>query len=258
MCIFVQTLAMKLNLLILLLLLSFTMYAQDYLVTTKGDTVKGAISFQLNGKIEQALIKGTKRETIASVATRVVVAKGKRYKPVQFNSQVLFMEILTEGYLSLLAFQPPNIMAYDGRLLQKRDGKILEVPTIGFKKQISNYLSDFPDISTQIQNGELNRTDLDEIITQYNNFITGKTETQKEQTQTALNQLSKSEMLKTLQADIEKSDLALKQDALDILLDWGQKIQEGKPIPTYLQKALKTSVDMRSEFILRIDELAKN
>ena len=65
-------------------------------------------------------------------------------------------------------------------------------------------------------------------------------------------------MLKTLQADIEKSDLALKLDALDILLDWGQKIQEGKPIPTYLQKALKTSVDMRSEFILRIDELAKN
>lgn len=245
---------MRLLVLTILFQSSFLM-AQDYLITNKGDTLKGTIQFQLNGKIESALVKGSKRANISAVATQEVVLKGKRYKPVQFNGNVLFMEIITDGYLSLLAFQPPNIMSYDGRLLQKRDGKLLEVPNLSFKKQMANYLIDYPDLSVKIQNEELGRKDLNEIIKQYNDFISGNTEVQKVQAQVASKQLSKTEILNALKSEIEKTELPLKQDALDILSDWADKIQSGKPAMPYMLKALKSAISSREDLLAKLDDL---
>src|SRR5688572_5850376 len=112
------------RLLLLSVLLSATaVHAQNYLVTNKGDTLKGSITLQLNGKIETAVVKGEKRASISAINTRVVSLEGKIYKPVQFNNNIQFMQVLVDGYLSLYGFQQPNIMAYDGRLLRKRDGK---------------------------------------------------------------------------------------------------------------------------------------
>ena len=145
--------------------------AQDFLITTKGDSIKGTINFQLIGKIEIANIKASKREIVSAINTREVFLKGKRFKPVQFNGSILFMQILTEGYLSLLAFQPPNIMTYDGRLLQKKDGQLLEVPGIGFKKSMAKFFSDCPDLANKINAGEFGSKDLTEIINQYNILI---------------------------------------------------------------------------------------
>jgi hypothetical protein len=241
----------------LFFLAASTLVAQDFLITTKGDTLKGNITFQLNGKVESATVKGTKRETISAINTRIAFQKGKQFKPVQFNGTVQFMEILADGYLSLLAFQQPNAMSYDGRLLQKRDGKTMEVPGIGFKKQMTNYLSDSPTIVAQIQDGQLGLKELPQIIEKYNSLISGKTETQKEQANIESGKKSKLELLTILRSDIEQSNLFLKQDALDILADWSDKIKSGKPIAPYLSKALRSALGESVDLIKKLDELIK-
>ena len=90
----------------------------DYLVNTRGDTLKGTIRFQMVGNLEQASVKGLKKETYVATAVRRVYLKGIHYKPVQFSGTIKFMQIISDGYLSLLAFQPQGVMNYDGRLLQ--------------------------------------------------------------------------------------------------------------------------------------------
>jgi hypothetical protein len=247
------------RLLVLLLFISTqALLSQDYLITTKGDTLKGSIVFRLNGKIESATVKGNKRETISALGSREVMMNGKRYKPVQFNASAVFMEILTDGYLSLLAFQPPNIMAYDGRLLQKRDGKILEVQTLGFKKNVSGYLSDYPDLAAKIKDGELDARNLNEIISQYNNFISDKSGAVRAQGKMESAQKSKIELLNSLKTEIENSSLIQKQDALDILTDWVEKIKTEKSPMPYMMKALRTALESRQDLLDKVAELAGN
>lgn len=254
---------MKTALPLILFAITISARAQGYLVTTKGDTIKGKINFQLLSRIEMANVKGATKETISATSVRSVFTNGKHYKPVQFNGTIQFMEILIDGYLSLLGFKQPNAVLYEGRVLQKRDGKIIEVANIGFKKQVSSFLSDAPNLSKEILDGNLVARDLQEIINQYNAFIEKQTlpksnsASANEMVQNNAASKTKIDLLEALRLDIEKSDLPQKQDALDILLDWSEKIKNNKPIPPYLQKALKTSVDLRTEFLIRIDELTR-
>lgn len=236
--------------------------AQDYVLTTRGDTLRGNISFQLIGKLESVLIKATKRETLPATQVREVWMKGKQYIPVQFNESILFMQVMTNGYLSLLAFQPPAIMSYDGRLLQKRDGAKVEVPSLGFKKVMAKFLSDAPAVAERIQADELERKDLDEIIRQYNVFIESKSVTPVIQptvnpVAVTPQQQSKVEVLMALKSEIEKSDLPLKQDAIDILNDWDEKLRGNKSIPSYMRKALRFSLGERNDLIAKVDELLR-
>jgi len=238
------------------LLASPRLFAQtDFLVNTKGDTLRGQISFQQVGQIEQALVKGKKRETISAIYVREVFLKGNRFKPVQFSGTVKFMQVLTEGYLSLLAFQPQGIMNYDGRLLQMRDGRSIEAPTIGFKKQMINFLKDCPALTAQIQEGTFDRKDLDKIIAYYNGYISEKTVSVQAQAKSEFKQTSKLEILSALKTEIEKSELESKQDALDMLLDMEEKIKGNKTIPPYLSKALKNSLGSRVDWIGKVEEI---
>jgi preprotein translocase subunit SecE len=214
----------------------------DYLINTRGDTIRGQISFLQLGTIDQVQVKGAKRQSISAVQVREVYLKGKRYKPVQFAGAIKFMQILTEGYLSLLAFQPPGLMTFDGRLLQKRDGVAMEVPSLGFKKQMSNFIKEYDEMAKQITDGTLDRKDLDKIISGYNEFISGKTASVKAQSQLAEKQKSKLELLDELKSEIEKTEMPNKQDALDMVADVGEKINGNKPLPNYLVQLLKSKV----------------
>jgi hypothetical protein len=255
--VFLENNLSHMRLLLLLTLLSVTAHAQDYLVTNKGDTLRGSITLQLNGKIETAVVKGEKRTSVSAINTRVVLLDGKTYKPVQFNSNVQFMQVLVDGYLSLYGFQPPNIMAYDGRLLRKRDGKQIEVPSLGFKKQMSSFLSDYETLVSKIQEGELGQKDLQDIIKQYNDFISGNSGTPMpvESKLQSTQEITKLDLLKALRSEVEKSDIASRQDALDILTDWQEKMQNGKPVMPYMLKTLKSALSSREDLLTKLDEM---
>ena len=245
---------------IIFMLLPFCISAQaDYLVNTRGDTLKGQISFQLVGNLEQALVKGVKRETFSAVVVREVFLKGNRYKPVQYAGTIKFMQIISDGYLSLLAFQPQGIMNYDGRLLQKRDGSVLEVPSLGFKKQMSSFLKDHDPLAKKITDGTLDRKDLDKIISEYNQFIAGKTNAVAVQSKIEMKQKSKLELLNDLKTEIDITALESKADVMDMLADVEEKIKGNKPLPNYLVQALKGRISnqalVQSKFEILMEAL---
>lgn len=214
----------------------------DYLISTRGDTLRGQINFQWFGKIEQATVKGAKKETLPASQVRIIFRKGNTFKPVQHDGSIRFMQILSDGYLSLLGFQPDGTLNYDGRLLQKRDGSRIEVPTIGFKKQMANFLKDNEVLAKKIQDGELDRKDLDKIIADYNGSIIGQFPVPSDKPTDQPAEISKAKMLNELLEEVTISNLDTKQEALDIISDIDEKIKNKKTVPPYLINALKSNL----------------
>lgn len=248
------------NLISILCLFGFSAIAQnDYAVTTKGDTLYGKIVFQQLGKVEQVQVKGEKkRQTISAIQVRMVKVGEKVYLPVQYAEGVQMMEVVKDGYLSLLAFQPQGNMNYDGRLLKLRTGAVLEVPTIGFKKRVSEFLSDDVDLATRIKDGNLDRKDLDSIIVEYNIFIDKNTKASNLQTETEIKQAPKLEVLNTLINSIKGSSLDSKTETLEMLTELKEKISDGKAIPLYLSNALKENLKSEQDWIRKLESVLQN
>jgi hypothetical protein len=226
---------------------------EDFVVTQKGDTLKGRVSFQQMGKIEQILIKGEKRQTLTAIQARMASLKGKVYRPVQFSATVQMMEVMMDGYLSLMAFRPPNLMSYDGRLLLMRDGRMAEVPNIGFKKFVSSFLSDYQELSSQIKDGDLDRNDLEKIVSEYNVFIDKQTMAGRQRSSVSQKQKSKLEILDDLQAEVEQSNIASKKDVLDMLTEIREKIKGNKSIPPYLSNSLKEHLKSNPQLVNKLE-----
>jgi hypothetical protein len=240
---------------ILLFAPSILFSQSDYVINTKGDTIRGKISFSQYGKIDQAVVKGNQKATVPGTSIREIFLKDVRYKPVQFAGAIKFMQIKTEGYLSLLAFQPEGLMNYDGRLLQKKDGAILEVPSLGFKKQMSAFLKDHEKLEAQIKDGTLGRNDLDKIISEYNSFIIGKTTSAMTQNQLITKQKSKLDLLADLKNEIGSKEMGSKQTALDMLADIEGKIKSNSDIPSYLTNGLKEILKGNSDLLDKLETL---
>ena len=226
---------------------------EDFIVTTKGDTLRGRVSFQQIGNIEQVLVKGDKRQTFSSMQIRIANVKGQAYKPIQFSGKVQMMQVVTNGYLSLLAFQPPGVMNYDGRLLALRDGRMLEVPTIGFKKHLSAFLSDDADLAQKIKEGELERKNLDAIIEAYNTFIEKNTEINDQKTKEEDKTKIKLEALEEIKEAITTSDMESKDETLEMLNEVKDKISTGKSVPQYLSNALLDKLQFDPELIKKLE-----
>jgi hypothetical protein len=231
---------------------------QDFVVTQAGDTLNGKVSFQMLGKIEQVQVKGQTKESISAIQVRMAAMKGKFYRPVQFSGSVQMMEIMIDGYLSLLAFRPPSVMSYDGRLLLMRDGRNTEVPSIGFKKYLSSFLNDSPELSNRIKEGELARTDIEKIVTEYNAIIEKNTQADKQQSVVAEKQKSKIEILNELQTEIEQSDIESKKDLLEMLNEVKDKISNDKAIPTYLSNSLKEGLKSKAQMAEKLERFLKS
>lgn len=223
-------------------LVSICLLGQDYVVLAKGDTVRGSLTFMMHGKVEQVTVKGQKRETFSSMQVRHISRRGVALKPVQYADMVRFMEIMQDGYLSLLGFQLPNQSTYEGRLLQRRDGKAMEVPTLGFKKQMANFLSDAPELAAKIREGTYGGSDLLEIITAYNQFIDSKSKTVAAQARSEQVQKSKTEVLDEVIGRVQQLELTNKADILDMLQDVKEKAAQAKPVPSYLARLIKENL----------------
>ena len=237
-------------------LISLSATAQeDYAVTQRGDTLRGRVNFQQVGKIEQVSVKGETKHNLSSIQVRMASLKGKIYKPVQFSASVQMMEVMIDGYLSLMAFRPPNLMSYDGRLLLLRDGRALEVPSLGFKKYVSKFLSDDPELAEKIDHGDLDRKDLDKIVADFNSFVGKKTQILRERTEVVENQKSKLEMIDELRVEIEKSDIDAKKDLLDMLVEMKDKIANQKSVPAYLSNALKENLKAKPALLEKFEKL---
>jgi hypothetical protein len=227
--------------------------AQDYVVTTKGDTLRGSLKPVNYGPEKKVQITDLqkKKVSVSIFQTRFFVLKGETFRPVRRDNGYWFMKIVKDGYLSLYAFQMENQTSYEGRYLLKKDGTGLEVPNLGFKKIMTKYLAECSGVTELISNGTLGRQELTQIIDSFNTCIDDHTN--KHQQIIAEEQEIKKEVSgwDNLEEKLKlHADFPDKKNALDMVAEIKNKIQRGEKIPNFLVEGLK---DVIAETELKTD-----
>lgn len=237
---------------LLLFLFSFCMVeikSQDYVVTVKGDTLKGRVKFVSFDQMDRVTVTGATKETLTAMQVRTVNIAREDYRPLKYENSIRFMKVIKPGYLSLLAFRPTGTGNWDGRLLSKMDGTSLEVPNLSFKKMIGKFLSDCPVIEEKLEKGEFAKKDLDRIIDLYNICLQSqsneKLSNREAQPKPAerFENLEKVEAIKSLKEKVDKADFLSKEDASDLLKDILKKVEKGEKVPNYLTEGLKSYLE---------------
>jgi len=235
----------------------------DYLITSKkADTLYGKIRIQSYNLIDRVQIETAgKKEMYTALEVLKVEIDSQVYRPIQFDKKIMLMKLLKPGYLSLYAFRIPDSNLYDGRFLVRLDGTSMEVPNIGFKKNLGKFLQDCEAIATQVKNGDLVKKELDKIIDDYNRCVKQtKNVPPPVAAEPALIQNAKISAIESLIKKIEAEDFTAKKDALDLLQDIQTKAAKNETIPNYLSEGLKTylnSVPSLTEDLEKLLELLK-
>jgi len=251
---------MKLSALFALSLLCSTLSAQDYIITTKGDTLRGEIKLLTFDRLDKVQWKeGKNRAIYTALQVRELNLKGEVYKPTRYETHVQFMKVLKPGYLSLMAFRLANQVTYDGRYLAKMDGTGIEVPNLAFKKTMANFLDDCPEVQQRIKEEKLQRKNLDAIIDEYNSCFDQKTVVA-ERTRAVP---EKTEIVDRLRAKVETTaDVSSRKDVLDLLDDITAKLKRGEKVPNYQNEALKNlltpATSVSNELAAVLTTLASN
>jgi hypothetical protein len=216
--------------------------SQDYIVTMKGDTLKGDVKLLTYDRLDQVQLRVDKMKTMYSaLQVKSIFKKGWYYRSVQIDNSIQFMQILKDGYLSLLGFREGNLTTYDGRYLLKKDGRGMEVPNLGFKKNISVYMEDCPEVVKQVREEKLKRSDVEKIVDEYNQCMDQKTQGVIQATEVKQISTEKSVVINALRTKVsDLEDFSGKQDVLDLLNDISAKLVSQQNIPNYQVETLKS------------------
>ena len=225
---------------------------QDFLVTLKGDTLFGTVfcsRFGQSQRIEYSA--GKKKQYFTPVQIRSFRTGNESYFPVRTTNGYQIMKLLKPGYLSLYAFQLENHISWDGLYLLKKDGSGMEYSGLLFKKRIAKFLEDCPAVSQQVQEKELKRSDLDEIIDQYNQCIEERTQAQTTMAKQLMHWDELEEKVKALPAFEGQSD------ALDIIREIKKKVDNNETVPRFLRENLRTLLKPHAEISELLEQLLK-
>lgn len=238
---------------IFLLVILFLAYkcanAQDFVVTSKGDTVVGQVKPLLYGTDKKVQLTGdNKKKTVYPMfQVKAYSYKGEIYQPVKGPDGYAFMKLVKSGYLSLYNYQLPNQVTFDGSYLVRKDGRGMDVPNLGFKKFMKNFLEDCPSVTEKIDNGELSKKELTQIIDAYNQCIAGKTIDHGKLIAEKAEQDKIISAWDVLEEKVKSQpDFEGKNNALEMIQEIKDKIAKSEKIPNFLLEGLKSSLDQDS------------
>jgi hypothetical protein len=227
---------------VLLIMMSHLSWGQsDFAVTPKGDTIRGEfklISFDMLDRVQVGT--GKSKMMLKAHEIRMLRFNNEIYRPVLWEKSYRLMKVIKDGYLSLLAFRVQNQMAYDGRLLIKKDGSQIELPNLAFKKIMAAFVEECGTVSEQVKSGELGRKEIDQIIDAFNGCISERT-LQKQKINAV--DISVVEELERFQKVLtETADFSTKNDANDMLNDILSKVRVNDAVPKYLVDGLTANL----------------
>jgi hypothetical protein len=235
-------------LLLLIFLIAYQCaHAQDFVITTKGDSLSGdtrVFNFGTEWKVQ--LTKPDKTKAIFNVfQVREFSERNEIYHPVKFRDSYVFMKVLKAGYLSLYAFQLPEQGTFDGRYLLKKDSKGVEVPNLNYKKIMSSFLSDCEAVSAKVAAGIYGRKDLDLLIDDYNTCINANSKLrQSEEVPTNTTTKTTPQTWDDLHSKVTNhADFEGKSDALEMITEIKKKLSRDEKIPNFLTSGLKAILD---------------
>lgn len=215
----------------------------DYVVTIKGDTIRGSVKYLNSGLDKRVQLTPLNGKKIVYTVLQTAAFKlgADTYCPVRNAEGYVYMKLLKTGYLSLYAFQQPNQFTWDGRYLLKKDGQGIEVPNLGFKKTLNKFLVECLSVTARIMSGELTKTKIIEIIDQFNDCIDANTK--KPAVTQQIEQPEKIIAWSALEKNI--NDLPAfeqKTNALEMIAEIKSKINKGEKIPNFLTEGLKEAL----------------
>lgn len=229
--------------------------AQDYLLTTSGDSLSGSIkmlNYGTDKKVQIAQEGKKKKDVYPLFKVKAFSLANEMYHPVKGPNGYVFMKLLKKGYLSLYAFQPQHQNNYDGLFLLKRDGNGMEVPNLTFKKSMKRYLDDCPTVADKIESDILNKRDINEIVDQYNACIVTRSNTIAQpsgpapaaatKTAPTVERSEKVGVWETLESKVKDADIAEKENALDMIAEIKNKVNSNQRVPNFLIEGLKAAL----------------
>ena len=215
----------------------------DYLITLRGDTLRGDVRLLTYEKIDRVEIRvDGKRKSFSALEARTVFSDNEMYHTMSLPGNGLrFMKLIKSGYLSLYSFRTLTQPTYSGLFLIKRAGIGLEVPNLTYKKTMTEYMGDCPTLAERIKAGEFPKNTLEKLVDEYNackeNAATVTTSAPELSSEDEL-----SKALSQLIGKIESETFSTKKDALDILTDIRNKSSRKEAIPNYLVESLKSTL----------------
>jgi hypothetical protein len=228
---------------LLLVVMSVGARAQDFVVTNKGDTIRGEVrllSYDLLDRVR--IIHDKKKTQLTAKQVRMVYTREGRatYHPRPYENAIRFMKLLKPGYLSLYAFRADNQNTLEGRYLVKMDGTYTDIPNLNFKKIMITFLGDCEVVKSGLEAGQYGRGDIDRIIDDYNACIDSNTEEQKRSEAIFLIKSQKIAHINNFKKEVQSlPDFPAKKDALDLLTDMSNKVNDGQVIPNYQVETLR-------------------
>lgn len=237
--------------------------AQDYLLSTRGDSIAGDVKPMAFGTDKKVQVVSNGQKTVLPlVQVKAFRYRDEMYHPVKGDRGYDFMKVIKNGYLSLYAFQMEGQFTYDGLYLVKKDGSRMEVPNLSFKKFVSRFLGDCPQVSEKIQTGEYNKKKLFEIVDEYNACVDERTVNHKQVIVQRRDQEKKIGSWDDLEKAVkEKEEFNGKNDALEMIAEIKGKINRNEKVPNFLIEGLKnalSSADLDTELESAIAELNRD
>jgi len=218
--------------------------AQDYLITSRGDSLVGEFRplFWGTDKKVQLISDNKKKTTFSLFQVREFSTGGDVYHPVKNDEGYAFMKLLKPGYLSLYAYQLPNQTRFDGLFLKKMDGDYLAVPNLGFKKYMSRFLEDCPTVVAMLEEGDLDKKNIEAIVDTYNECVRTRTFDSDKSIVISEERVTKDGVWSSLEEKVKAADFSAKNDALEMIAEIRKKIMRGENIPNFMIEGLKSSL----------------
>lgn len=234
---------MKISFTLMIVACSLGARAQDYLVTTKRDTLQGRLAISSFPTMDKVVVTVNKKKTeYPGTSVLVLVLDSQIYKPVRTIDAYRIMKLSRGGMVSLFYARQSPGTPYNVPFVVKRSGEAMEVTSLRFKKSMAAFLEDCSSIKNKIEQDKLGKKDLEKIIDEYNICLDQQTSkplvSSEDPRLVALN---------TMNSRFEK-DTTITSDARDILKDLYTKVQENKPIPNYLMEGLRELLKDRKEY----------
>ena len=257
----------KLWITVLLIISSQLTIAQDYLVTTKGDTVYGKVNVLRDQSKREYLVlkpKDGKKERFLITKVRGFQMKGEAFHTLNIFSRYHFAKLVKEGYLNHYKYTPEDANYNDSfsqSLLVKKDGGILILPgLIGFRTQVSKFLDDCDSVEKKVKDKVYKKSDLDQIIEEYNVCI--ETHSQARFSPSSPNTITKTTpitpaltKINDLKTLLKYSEIQEKEEVIEMIKDLETKIQNNEKIPTYLSNALKEAIKTDEKLSKILEEI---
>lgn len=128
-------------------------------------------------------------------------------------------------------------------MLKKMDGASLVVPNLGFKKYVSRFLEDCPDVSTKVSEGQLGKKNLSQLIHEYNECIDQRTPDHGALIARQGQQNKKISAWVALEEKVKSKEFGDKNNALEMIAEIRKKIQREETIPNFLLEGLRNSLE---------------